>query len=192
MGLIQKQNRLYLKAKLGALYQWNGKENIKHKGYEGVLVGMRERMDSINDMPQLQFEIQLKDPESDQVAVISWAAGTYLTTTFFPKLVDLDLSQPFTFSVWAGNVVKGQHPPTYANVYQNGKEVGKFVKGVEQYPDFPKPTRRKKATGGTETDWDGVIEHVRGIIKEYNDTHGVSTKRGETVVVDEEDENIPF
>jgi len=134
MGAKSKSNVKYYNVTSGQLKRKVGEKEFEYyQGYEGLFVGLKLVEKTFNNKPNKQFQLTVKDPDSDEVAIIQWGAKSWFTPTFFQRFGGLNLTQPFYMGISGGG---DESRTSFCWMKQGNKK-------IEKNPDFPLPVKEK-------------------------------------------------
>lgn len=134
MGLFNPSgNFQYLNVTCGFLV--NKKQEIKVRGYEGKLVGIRFEDDDYQGKPVPKVKLVMEDPEEEKKALITFHAEGWYMWTFCQRILSIDLTKPFILGVSGPDDPESKM--SFCWMKQDGKKIEKDEK-------FPLPVKEKK------------------------------------------------
>lgn len=149
MAGITQKNILYLKVTCGRLIHKKGGV-ITHNfgGYEGTIIGIRERENEFEGKKLLNIEVKMKDTTSDEIVIIQFNKKAWFALGFFARIKKIDFTKPFTIGVLPSeqnekmsfcylkqlnlNIKKDDYFPKYATIKVSGEDVQDWTYPFEE------------------------------------------------------------
>ena len=143
----------------------NKAEKKDFGGYEGTLVGIREKVCEFEGKPQYRVELKMRDTASDEVVIIQFTKRAFAALGLLSTIGKVDLSRPFTVKVWGS---EENEKISFCGICQEGYKYVEKRKTIEADKTFPRP---KPVTINEEKqyDWTEVMPAFDAVIKDINE-----------------------
>lgn len=185
MAGITQEKLLYLKVTKGRLIHKKG-ETITHDfgGYEGLILGIREKEGEFEGKKTVVVEIKMKDIASDEIVIVQATKKAWWCLGFFARIEKADLTKPLTIGVLPSDQ---NEKMSFCYLKQSGET-------IKSDKDFPKYTTMK-ISGEDVQDWAAPFARFDSIIKSINEKLATNTSvKTEELVPNTSDapDDLPF
>lgn len=161
-GIVQEKLS-YLTVTKGRMI--NKAEKKDFRGYEGTLVGIREKVSEFEGKPQYRVELKMRDTASDEVVIIQFTKRAFAALGLLSTIGKVDLSKPFTVKVWGS---EENEKISFCGICQEGYKYVEKRKTIEADKTFPRP-KPVTINGEKQYDWAEVLPAFDAVIKSIND-----------------------
>ncbi len=191
MGVVNREDILYLNVTKGKMV--NNGRGISVGGYEGTLIGIREKSGEFEGQPTLKIEVKMKDSNSDEIAIVQFTKEAWFALGFFSRIRKINLQKPFTIGVLAS---KENDKMSFCYLKQEG--IVK-VEADKSFPKYETVLVNKKNV----LDWTKPFDEMDKIVKHITDTLAIhnpapATNESDPVITAnpgnkaEYDDDLPF
>lgn len=188
MGGVTQENLLYLSVTKGRMV--NKKKNLDFGGYEGQMLGIRQKDGEYEGKPQVKIEVKMKDTKTGEIAVVQFTKEAWYALGFFSRIRQVNLDKPFTLGVLAS---EQNEKMSFCYIKQEGHVNSKKTNTFEPDKSFPKYETITVSNKPVQ-DWTKPFAEMDTIIKHLSDRLAPvaqATKPADTLVPTPEDD-LPF
>ena len=191
MGVVNREDILYLSVTCGKMK--NKKKGIETSGYEGVLVGIREKAGEFEGQPTLRIEIKMRDPKTNEIAIIQATKEALWAMGFFARIRKVDISKPFMIGAIGSDK---NEKISFCYIKQAGyKNPDPKKEGIiDKDKSFP-PYTTVKVSGKDVNDYTAPFAEMDAIMKHLNERLApvaATAAPAEPTLVPTPDDEMPF
>ena len=149
----------------------NKKAGLDFGGYEGVFLGIREKVGEYENKPQYRIELKMKDTKSDEIVIIQFTKRGFAALGLMSTIRKLDLKKPFSVKVWGS---EENEKISFCGLQQEGYKYEGTRKTIEPDKSFPRP-EPVTINGEKQYDWTKVLPEMDAVVKHLSETMSLAT-----------------